>query len=357
MGCLTDVDVQAVVDGEATELMRAHAASCDGCRNRVDDRRRLMAQVTALAGAEGDLRPGFERRLREAVDSERPVRGATVLRGSPRGAWRQAGLVSAAAVAAVVAIVVFGVMPRMGAPTSLSAAEILGRSLQTLTAATGIERIEYELTVSGVADGSYRIEQLLDHEHPTRYRITSYGPDGAVHSAIAQDPSSKRRSQLVSVDGRNFIFVVAADRPLPSMPQMVQAQMEAVIAMMQATADQKLTVLDGADGRQYVIEIPAVVPNGNAAALDLYHARVLIDGRDFHVRQFEASGALLKQPYSVSFTLIRQDVLSPSSVTAEEFAIVAAPGDVVLESEASDEPLTDVLHTALRELGRLKAAR
>jgi len=358
MDCLTDADVQAVVDNEATEPVRTHAANCDRCRDRVNDRRLLMSELMALVDGEGDVPPGVESRLREAVNAGRAVRGATVLRGtSSNGGWRRAGLVSAAATAAVVALVVFGVLPRVGAPTSLSAAEILGRSLQALTAATGIERLEYELVVSGVAEGSHRIEHLIDYEHPTRYRLTTYGPDGAMQSAVAQDPSSGRRSQLVRLDGRNFIVSVATGRPLPSLPQMVQAQMEAVIGMMLATADQKLTVVDTAEGSRYVIEIPPVVPKGNAATLDLYQARAVIDGQDFRIREFEASGALLKQPYTVSFRLIRRDLLSPASVSPEEFAIQAAPGDVVLEGEASDEPLTDVLNAALRELGRLKAGR
>lgn len=41
---------------------------------------------------------------------------------------------------------------------------------------------------------------------------------------------------------------------------MAQAQVEAVITMMQATSDQKLTILDTPDGQQYVIQIPPVAP-------------------------------------------------------------------------------------------------
>ena len=54
MGCLTDADVQAIVDDEATELARAHAAGCDRCRDRVDDRRGLVAEITAL-GVDGEI--------------------------------------------------------------------------------------------------------------------------------------------------------------------------------------------------------------------------------------------------------------------------------------------------------------
>lgn len=88
--------------------------------------------------------------------------------------------------------------------------------------------------------------------------------------------------------------------------------------------------------------------------LDLYEARAVIDGRDFRIREFEASGALLKQPYRVSFKLIRQELQQPGDVTPTEFEIHAGPGDVVLEGEATNDPLSDVLSTVLRELGRIK---
>jgi hypothetical protein len=103
------------------------------------------------------------------------------------------------------------------------------------------------------------------------------------------------------------------------------------------------------------VEIPPVMPSGAAAALDIYQARAVIDGRDFGIREFYASGALLKQPYTLSFRLIRREVTD--SVPPEAFAIQPAAGDVVLEGEASDGPWTDVLSVVLREVGRLRAAR
>lgn len=131
------------------------------------------------------------------------MRGATALRGSPTASWHRAGWLSALATAAVVALVVFLILPSLGAPTKLSASEILGRSLQTLTNAHGIERLEYELAFSGMPDGPHRIEQVIDREHPSRYRFANYGPDGTLQSGISQDPLTRRRAQLIRVDGRN----------------------------------------------------------------------------------------------------------------------------------------------------------
>ena len=181
------------------------------------------------------------------------------------------------AVAAIIALVVFGVLPRIGAPTTLSASEVLGRSLQTLSSTRGVEWVQYELVVEGIAQGAWRIEQLIDHDLPTRYRVAAFREDGVVHSALSQDPRRGQRSQLVRVDGRNYIVKVdALQSPMLSLPQMGQALVETVITMMQATSDQHLAVVGGAAGSQYVIEIPPVAPTdaaANARALPRSHCR------------------------------------------------------------------------------------
>ena len=182
----------------------------------------------------------------------------------------------------------------------------------------------------------------------------NYGPDGLPESAISQDPISGRRSELIRVDGRNYIIRSPARDRLLSLPQMMQAQIEAVIAMMQATADQKLIVLDSAAGRQYLIEIPPVTPKEGAGMFDLYQARAVIDARDFRIREFAASGTLLRQPYSVTFKLTRELRRQSADVAPAEFDIPAGSGDVVLEGEGANDPFSDVLLTVLRELGRVK---
>jgi hypothetical protein len=356
MDCLTDTELQAVVDDEATDASRAHVAGCRRCHERAEARRAQMIALASLAESESDAPSTLETRLRHAVASGRRARGATVLRHPARDvSWRPVGWLSALTTAVAVGLVVTLVLPRLGAPTRLSASEILGRSLQTLSSARGIELLEYEITLAGLSEGPHRIEQLLDHEHPTRYRIADYGPDGTLTSAISQDPFTGRRWHLIRVDGRNYIFVLASTRtPFLSLPQLAQAQVEAVISMMQATSDQKLTVLDAPDGKKYVIQIPPVTPRVGAAVVDLYQARAVIDASDFHIREFEARGALLKQPYNVSFKLIRQITRQPADVSPAAFEILAGPGDIVLEGEATNDPLADVVGTVLRELGRIK---
>jgi hypothetical protein len=353
MNCLSDAEIQAVVDNEASEDARQHAAGCTRCLARTDARREQVAQIVALG--DGDLPSTLEARVRQAVASGRPARGSTALRSSAATAWRRpAPWVSALAAAAIVGLIVFAGLPRFGAPTTLSASEILGRSLQTLTSVRGVEQLEYELLFTGFS-GPHRIEQLLDHDHPNRFRVADFGPDGVLQSAFSEDSLARRRSHLVRVDGRNYIIeLTSAQAPVVSLPQLAQAQVETVIGLMQATADQKLTTIDGPGGKLYVIQIPTMTPVTGGSVVDLYQARVVIDGGDFGIRELEASGTMLKQPYSVSFKLIRRTIRQAAEVAAAEFAMTPGPGDMVLKGDATNDPVFDVLGTVLRELGRLK---
>jgi hypothetical protein len=268
--------------------------------------------------------------------------------------WRSRAWVSAFAGGAVIAILVFVVPARLGAPTTLSAATILGRSLQTLSAARGVEQLEYELVANGLLGGTHRVEQIVDHDRPNRFRIANYTLDGTLASAFSQDPLTGRRSQLIRVDGRNFIINVdGAQHLLPSVPEMLQVQLEALITMMQATTDQNLTIADGPSGRQYIIQVPATAGSGGGL-LDIERARVIVNAADFVIQELEASGAALKQPFAGSFKLIRRVIRPADAVPAGTFTITPGPGDVVLNGEGTSDPLSDMLVTAVRELARAK---
>ncbi len=354
MGCLSDAEIQTVVDGEASESVRAHAEQCALCARRVDARRGEMAAFLAFIKSDEPVPSRLDDAVRRVVADQGRVRGATALRGRPP-TWHVRAWTSALASAAVVAAVIFLVLPRLGAPTKLSAAEILGRSLQTLTATRGIERIEYELSVNGFLDGVHHIQQIVDHDRPNRFKLANFGPDGTLESALSQDPLVGRRTQLIRVDGRNFVINVnASQHPIPSIPDMIQAQLEAAITMMQATTNQNLTVTDaGPLGKQYVIQIPAASVKGGGL-FDIDQARVVVAGPDFLIYELEASGTALKQPFSLSFRLIRRDVRVAAGAPSDEFTIKPGAADVVLEAQGSGDPLGDVLVTVLRELARAK---
>jgi hypothetical protein len=359
MRCLTDVELQAVVDDEATEASRAHAACCESCGARLDARRQQMGRLAALVAAAGDPSPALEARVRRAVTSSPAVRGATALRSSaPRS--RRPLWASALATAAAIALVVFAGLPKLGAPTSLSASQIIGRSLEQMTGGHGVEILEYELMLSstarqrdGLPEGPFRIYQAFDRANPGRFKFAQFGPDGVLQSASSQDPARGRLSQLMRVDGRNYIVHVnALPGPQLSLPEILQAQAESVLTMMQSMSNDHLTVVDGPEGRQYVIELPEVPATTTAMPLDLYKARVVIDGHDFRVREFTASGVLLKQPFDVSFTLIQQ--IKAAAIAPAEWEIAVGPDDVVIEGESSGEPLADVMSIVLRELGKTR---
>lgn len=351
MGCLTDVEVQTIVDGEATDQSREHAATCLRCQQRIDERRDAIREIASAVNAIGDVPAELETRVHRAVTSAPSVRGSTVLRRTPRpSSWRRASWMSAAATAAVVALFVFYVLPRFGAPTRLSAAQVLERSLQTLANTTGVESLDYELTIDGAAGGPFRIRHLIDRANPNHYRVASYGADGQLRTAVSQDPVHHQRTHAIQVDGRNyFVRIDGIHQPVLSLPQMAQALVESVIGMMQATADPTLTMQDSPQGPEYVVETPQVKPSGAAATLDLYHARAVISAEDFRIHEFEGTGALLKQPFSVSFRLIEQRVIAAS---AADFSLEPGPNDVVLNGVAGDGPLEELLTTVVREMER-----
>jgi len=67
MRCLTDIEVQAVVDGEASKEIQAHADSCEACRTRVRERRSQMETIASLIDADGMPSSALESRLRHAM--------------------------------------------------------------------------------------------------------------------------------------------------------------------------------------------------------------------------------------------------------------------------------------------------
>ena len=360
MRCLTDIEVQAVADGEAADERRAHANACEACRTRVDERRDQMETLASLIDADGMPSSALESRLRHAMSEvggqsgPADVRGATVLRARRPSAWRHVGLVSALATAAAIALVVYGVLPRLGAPMTLSASEILSRSLQTISSGQGVERLEYEVAMDGMTDGPVVIRQVIDRDNPHRYKVASYRPDGTIATAVSQDPVRQLRSQLFHVDGTNYIVRVGAiHTPVLSIPQMAQALVETSIGIMQAKSDQQLTIEDGPTGRRYIVEIPPVTPQTSTATLDLFSARAVISGTDFRIQEFTATGTVLRQPFSVSVKLRTHEYIG-GAATDDSFAITPGPDDVVLEGQADEDPVTELMTTVLRELSRAR---
>jgi hypothetical protein len=102
-----------------------------------------------------------------------------------------------------------------------------------------------------------------------------------------------------------------------------------------------------------VVEIPPVTPRTATATLDLFSARAVISGTDFRIQEFTATGTLLRQPFSVSLKLRMHEYVG-GEATADSFAITPGPDDVVLEGQAAEDPITELMTTVLRELGRAR---
>ena len=79
MKCLNDVQIQAIVDREATDDVRKHAESCERCGERVRGREMLTAAAAQAINLPGSIPPGVSRRVQLAL-SEGSGQGATRLK-------------------------------------------------------------------------------------------------------------------------------------------------------------------------------------------------------------------------------------------------------------------------------------
>jgi hypothetical protein len=368
MKCLNDVQVQAVVDGEAAHDVRQHAAACPRCSGRVRDRETLTASIGQAMNIAVNVPPVLSRRVEQAL-TEGSTHGATRLRSNTprRLVWRRAAWSGAALATATLVTIVF-VAPVIRGPATVSAAEILAKSVSQLTAGVtdGVEHLEYELTLDGVpremmpdhVDGTYRVRQIIDHTTAGRYLVATYDASGALATLVAQDPATRRRTLLVRLNEQPFRFEFTLPEQVTlSPPEIERLHMEAAVAMMQVGADQRLQVIETSTGRQYRIEVPrltAVTPN---AVWDLTEAQVVVDASDYHIVEFAVKGAFLRQPYSVSYRLISRTIAAGASVDVAEFEVPRDPREITIEGEGSAIPGRDVVVVALRELARAKQVR
>ena len=368
MNCLNDARIQAVADKEAPADDVQHAANCARCSSLV---RHREAQAASIASAMNDmtsLPPDVGRRVEVAM-ARGASAGATRLRGvdAPRRFLHPA-VWSGGAVAAITLLAILVVVPTFSGPTTVSASEVLARSAVQLAdrATTGVEFLEYELTLDGMpqemmpdhVDGAYRVKQVIDHDTPGRYFLATYAPDGSVLSAVAQDPVNHRRVMTLRVEGEVFRFDVALPPGMTlSPPEMERLHMEASVRMMQASGDQQLQVVERGGETHYMIEVPKVSAQIQNNVWDLAEARVLVDASDYHVVEFGVKGTFLKQPYSVSYRLISRAIAAQMSVQASEFELPADGSAIRIDGDGSAIPMRDALVLALRELARSRQAR
>lgn len=367
MKCLNDAQVQSVVDREVADGVREHAESCGRCGERVRERESMSAAVSQAINLAAPVPPGVSHRVRQAL-SEGSHLGATRLRGGAatrepsRRAWW-----SMAAVAAATLVAVVFVAPMVKGPSTVSASEILARSANRLAArvTSGVESLEYELTLDGVTremmpdhqNGAYRVRQVIDHDTAGHYLVATYDPGGRLLSSIVQDPANNRRVVSVRLEDTSYRFEFTLPETLTmSPPEVERLHMEASVAMMQASGNQQLQVIETASGRQYRIEVPHVSAETSGAMWDLAEAQVVIDADDYHIVEFAVKGTFLKQPYSVLYRLIARDVTDGASVAPGAFDVAQDPRAITVKGGGTAIPARDVLVAALGELARVKRA-
>jgi hypothetical protein len=369
MSCLNDAQIQSIVDCEAGDAARQHVSSCARCQARVRQRETVVRGLGQAMRLIGDVPPDVSGRVERAL-AEGFTPGATRLRESRDARWyspragRMMWSAGAATVATLLAVVF--VAPIVRGPATVSAAEILARSASLLAAqpTTGVEVLEYDLVLDGVprammpdhADGVYHVKQLIDHDTSGRYLLATYGPGGQLLTSVAQDPATRRRVVAVLVDDQPYRFEFSVpDNVALSLPEMERLHMQASVAMMQASGDKSLQVVDTPDGRRYRIQVPHVAAQTPTAVWDLAEAEVVIDARDYHIVEFAVKGTFMKQPYSVSYRLIARSI--GAQVAADAFEVPRDPRAIAIEGEGSAIPARDVLVASLREHARLKTPR
>jgi hypothetical protein len=373
MTCLNEAEIQAVADGEAAGARAAHAETCGRCAPRVDEQRRRVSTLTAVLGPPADVPEAMRRRLEGALahaasSSAGLEKGATRLRPGEAAPvrWRRPSVFIGLAAAAVIVLMV--VLPTLNGPGTVSASEVLAQSLQQLgqEITSGVELREYELVLDGVPrevmpdqqSGTYRIEQVIDHDVPGRYRMSTFAPSGTLLSAVSEDIAAHRRTSVFRLDPHVYRFELdVPNAPRISMPDIERLHNEATVAVMQASAEKHLKVVEGAGGRAYLIEIPRVAAPGEAPLWDLQEARILIDATDYRIRELAVRGTFMRKPYALSYKLIRRQVRPSAEVPREEFDVPETPGAVVLSGPGTENPMRDALVLSLRELAEARASR
>jgi hypothetical protein len=161
---------------------------------------------------------------------------------------------------------------------------------------------------------------------------------------------------FLTLDGQPYRFdVTLPSKPPLSLPELERLHMEATISMMQASGNQLLQIVDTPAGRQYRIEVEHAATETVSPVWDLTRAHVVVTAADYRIVEFAVTGTLLKQPYSVSYKLLRRT--TGAALQPEAFDVPAERGEIRFSGDGSAVPARDAMVLALRELARLNHQR
>ena len=319
-------------------------------------RDRLVEQVRD-ALSDGGPAPDRLAAMRDRVASV-SVRGGTTMREGHRTgrAWAGGAIV---AVAAVLLVVIIG--PMVDRSTTVSAAAVLGRSRAALSApVSGVEVLTYDLSVDGVlADlvpaeqsGRFTVEETIDHDQAGRYRLLKLAPDGQAVFGVADDGLRGTRARYLRANGRGYLLRFTSAEPASlTLREVKRGALQALITLMQTSANPGLreTACDGEPCYEITVPESAGAPE---ALVSLESGRVLVTGADARIVAFSASGQFAGRPFGIDFALRGRTLRDSAAVPASAFELTARPGDVVLEGNASSNPMWDVVERTLAAIPR-----
>lgn len=349
--CLTDAELQAIADREANPDVASHAEHCRQCAERLAARTRLVGRAIDAAGiaelpshARSSIRGWLDRAAADGATTLRPVR--------PARRWRWAAPLAAA----VAILLLVYVLPGVDRRTTVSAAEILGRSRSALAApASGVEVLTYDLELAGVlADlipeeqsGRFTVQELVDHDHDGRYRIVKLTSSGQIVGGAADDPLHGTRVRYVRANGRGYLLRFQGAEPTAlSIPALKRTALQTFIGFMQASSTQTLREVQRGADACYEIDIPGgAMAGGTFVALQ--SARAVVTVADSRLVEFSATGRLADRPFMIEFSLRTQNFRPSESAEDSDFDIAPQPGDVILQGDASHNPVWDVVTRAL----------
>ena len=319
-----------------------------------DRRHDQLADLVREALADGEPSPERFAAMRSQV-SRAAAPGATTLRDRPaRRGWWIGGIAAAAATIALA----FLLLPAFEKQTTVSAAEMLGRSRAALAAGgTGVEVLTYDLGVGGVLaellpdeqSGTFTVEETIDHDHPGRYRLLKIAPGGEVVGGVADDPVRRIQTRYLRAHGRGYLLRFSGGAPAAfSIPDAKRTVLQALVTLMQAEANPALleTSCDGEACYEITIGQVDAPPN---ALVSLSRGRAIVTAADARLVGFSAAGLVAGRPFGLEFTL-RSRIVRPAAPGDDTFELAAQPGDVVLEGEASSNPMWDVVGRALASI-------
>jgi len=349
--CLTDEELQAIADREAHPDVASHVEQCRRCAERLAARTRLIGRAIDAAGiselpsnARSSIRARLDRVAADGATTLRPVRSAR--------RWRWAAPLAAA----VAVLLVVYVLPGVDRRTTVSAAEILGRSRSALAApASGVEVLTYDLELAGVlADlipeeqaGRFTVQELVDHDHDGRYRIVKLTSSGQIVGGAADDPVHGTRVRYMRANGRGYLLRFQGAEPTAlSIPALKRTALQTFIGFMQASSTQTLREVQRGPDACYQIDIPGgAMAGGTFVALE--SARAIVTVADSRLVEFSAAGRIADRPFMIEFSLLTQNLRPSDSTEDSDFDIAPQPGDVILQGDASHNPVWDVVTRAL----------